>query len=88
MSNAKRFEVIDSEKAAELKIPSFCGRPEEHFWLVIENLPDGSKRIIGEDGGEPEDQLLVRDWKWVAEALNEAYEQGFQDGVDVPTIGE
>lgn len=26
--------------------------------------------IVGEDGGEPEDQLLVRDWVWVCDSLN------------------
>jgi len=28
-------------------------------------------RIIGTDGGEQEDQCLLRDWAWVADALNE-----------------
>jgi hypothetical protein len=28
-------------------------------------------RIVGRDGGEPEDQSLGRDWSWVADALNE-----------------
>lgn len=78
----KRFEVIDSDKAKELKIPGFYDRHGDFFWLVIENLPDGTKRIVGEDGGEPEDQLLVRDWKWVVKELNAAYDQGYNDSID------
>lgn len=27
-------------------------------------------RILGCDGGEPEDQTLLRDWKWVVVELN------------------
>lgn len=32
--------------------------------------------LIGEDGGEPEDQVLVRGWDWVAPALQAAYDLG------------
>lgn len=32
--------------------------------------------FIGADGGEPEDQTLVRDWSWVAPALKAAYDRG------------
>ena len=28
-------------------------------------------KAVESDGGEPEDQLLVRDWSWVPEMLNE-----------------
>jgi len=34
------------------------------------------KKLIGTDGGEPEDQTLGRDWNWVMDALNEAYRLG------------
>jgi chromosome segregation ATPase len=30
---------------------------------------------IGADGGEPEDQTLTRDWKWVPEALNKVADE-------------
>lgn len=36
-------------------------------WGVIDTA-DG--RLVGIDGGEPEDQLLCRDWKWVVVELN------------------
>ena len=46
------------------------------IWL----LDDGESAFITSDGGEPEDQTLTRNWSWVSEALNSAYEQGRQDG--------
>lgn len=47
-------------------------------------------RELGCDGGEPEDQLLTRDWAWVADELNslaaaltDAYARGRRDQLDV-----
>ena len=40
---------------------------DDEGWSVFDSL---TNRVIGSDGGEPEDQLLIRDWKWVIEALN------------------
>lgn len=40
---------------------------------------DALYRILGCDGGEPEDQTLVRDWAWVAGALQDAYNEGRHD---------
>ena len=31
------------------------------------------------DGGEPEDNYFFRDWSWVADELQRAYELGKQD---------
>lgn len=39
----------------------------EMRWGVIDTA---NGRLVGIDGGEPEDQLLCRDWKWVPEELN------------------
>ena len=36
--------------------------------------------VIGTDGGEPEDQSLVRDWRWVPIALQAAYDLGKSRG--------
>lgn len=42
------------------------------------------------DGGEPEDNYFTRDWNWVQEELNTAYQLGYQDGIkdqrENPTI--
>lgn len=51
-----------------------CGRPTPYdgrFYLV--EFADGVPvRFVGSDGGEPEDQLLCRNWAWVAEEMNGA----------------
>jgi hypothetical protein len=44
--------------------------------LIVLRKDDGTSEIIGWDGGEPEDQLLSRDWRWVVGALNKALELG------------
>lgn len=36
-------------------------------WMCIDTT---NARVLGADGGAPEDALLVRDWKWVARELN------------------
>lgn len=42
------------------------------IWLYSDDIP---LRLIGHDGGEPEDQTLYRDWAWVVDALNEALQK-------------
>lgn len=37
-------------------------------WALIDTKDNNRK--LGTDGGEPEDQTLVRDWSWVANELN------------------
>lgn len=36
--------------------------------ILIDTARDG--RVVGEDGGSPEDQTLTRDWSWVVDELN------------------
>jgi hypothetical protein len=36
-------------------------------WALVDTR---TGRTLGHDGGEPEDQLLVRDWHWVREEMN------------------
>jgi hypothetical protein len=57
---------------------------DEYTWCVFEMDGDKPVRLIGNDGGDPEDQILVRDWSWVVTALNEAYEKGVHDGASNP----
>ena len=47
----------------------------------VEN--DNVVEVIAWDGGEPEDQLLTRDWRWVPLAMNQAYQRGFEVGEQV-----
>ena len=69
ISGEKRFIVVSEREAREEigneAVDAWGDRDDS--WLLI----DRHKRcVVGADGGEPEDQLLVRDWSWVAEALN------------------
>ena len=52
---------------------------DEHTCYVIEYTDDVPTRVVGRDGGEPEDQTLWRDWSWVVPALHQAYEDGKND---------
>ena len=47
-----------------------------HIVLYRDGLP---LSIVGSDGGEPEDQIFVRDLDWIAPALNDAYRWGRQE---------
>jgi len=46
------------------------GKGEDLFWALVEYHDGSPVFAIGCDGGEPEDQILVRDWKWVGIAMN------------------
>jgi len=52
---------------------------EEPFSCLVLFKDGKQHKLIGTDGGEPEDQTLFRDWNWVADALNQAYQQGIKD---------
>lgn len=53
---------------------------KEEFRQRLRILHDGYLIREEFDGGEPEDQSFYRDWSWVAGALRQAYECGFEDG--------
>ncbi len=43
----------------------------DYHWQLIALDEDGKRVcVLGEDGGEPEDQTLVRDWDWVPKVIN------------------
>lgn len=70
---SKRFEVIcANEIPQDIRDSGWQwladDAEEELFWCIIDNQ---KKTIVGWDGGEPEDQILVRDFDWVVHALNE-----------------
>lgn len=50
------------------------------FWYELHATVDGVKERLGRDGGEPEDQNLHRDWKWVKPALERFYALGVEHG--------
>lgn len=76
------YEVIDVPAAIGMGAPR-SGQydpkrnNDDDYRKVIYRCEDGVPvEWIGDDGGEPEDQTLGRDWKWVAPALRVAYKLG------------
>lgn len=65
-----RFFVVDESEAKELLGDSFEGTYDGESWCLLEKMDDGTHRLVGMDGGEPEDQSLVRDWAWIVAELN------------------
>lgn len=64
---------------------------EEHTfktvnWLVVEH---NGKEIAREfDDGEPEDNLFIRDYSWIAPLLHKVYNLGVADGEEILKGGE
>lgn len=76
------YEVIDMVAAMGMGAPGTEDRDveDERFFKGVWRCENGIPvALIGEDGGEPEDQTLGRAWKWVAPALMAAYERGRRD---------
>lgn len=73
-----RFVVVSSEEAhARGWHGADCGTDlgfritgyRDEGWELYDTSSN-PPRLVGQDGGEPEDQLLVRNWAWVAEEMN------------------
>lgn len=63
-----RFRILETADVA-LLMDGFEG--DDCQWHILEfDDDDNLIRVVGSDGGEPEDQSLVRDWQWVAKELN------------------
>lgn len=58
-----RYVVKDAETLTAAGYGDWVG----DGWGLFDTLEN---RVVGADGGEPEDQLLLRDWKWVPEEMN------------------
>ena len=66
-----RFRVVSADEAYSRGWIEDEGRFNSG-WALLE-FDDAGKflRVVGQDGGEPEDQLLIRHWSWVVDELNE-----------------
>ena len=71
-----RYRVVDFDEAVKLGIAKEDERSVWEFNHFVVATIDGKVEEIGCDGGEPEDQILTRDWQWVVRELNRAYEAG------------
>lgn len=47
--------------------------------ILVRRTADGTETEIGRDGGEPEDNSFVRDWDWVAPALQAVEDRANED---------
>ena len=67
-----KYKVIYSGDLEDNDILLACaGIRRDPVWGDEGNIlvdPDGN--YVGSDGGEPEDQTLCRNWRWVVEVLN------------------
>lgn len=50
---------------------------ESGIWYCEDGRP---VKMLAMDGGEPEDNMFIRDGAWIAPALQAAYDSGFKDG--------
>jgi len=69
-----KYIVVSNQEARASKYPSYED-PRQDFGDFYSCLyeTDGKKpiRLVGEDGGEPEDQTFGRDWRWVVREMNQ-----------------
>ena len=72
----KRFQVIelrDAQKYGWPEAEEFGQAGISHYRRLLYecDAEDKPVRLVGYDGGEPEDQTLSRDWEWVVVELNQ-----------------
>lgn len=73
------YRIVSNFEAVRLGYPGSEGMdPEQNSVYRFEG--DEPRELIGQDGGEPEDQVLYRDWRWVRQALADAYALGRERG--------
>lgn len=88
------YRIVSLQDAKENDYPYYMNwehvtEDDMHWcWGVWSFMGDTPLTYMGEDGGEPEDQVLIRDWRWVAHALEVAYKDGLTDGVYCRTAEE
>lgn len=67
-----RFRVLGVDDARKLGLScADCCYDEDYRYLLVEFIDEKPARIVGSDGGAPEDQSLLRDWRWVAFEMNQ-----------------
>jgi hypothetical protein len=80
---APRFVVVSRDDLpADIRAKGwdYLVTDSDHCWVLLDTV---KRDVVGYDGGAPEDQILVRDWSWVAEALNEVAAEREAAGVPV-----
>lgn len=74
--NSARFQVVSTKEAIALGAldPEEYDENDYYRQYLVDTLNDPA-RLVGHDGGEPEDQILCRDWRWVVKELNRLNEE-------------
>ena len=68
-----------------VELAEYCQKNDDYINGVFLCDNDGKPiKLVGTDGGEPEDQTLTRDWSWVVVALNRAYKMGSDQLIKLP----
>lgn len=85
-----QYKVMSIEDAAKAGVPEAKSEadvdPNVFGWCAVRVDDDGTHTWLGHDLCEPEDRLLVRHFKWVPLALNDAFALG--KSVHDPAIAE
>lgn len=72
----KRFVTVTVDNAIRNGYPGAPPIEELDHWdgyghsYLYETDGTRPTRLVGRDGGEPEDNLFIRDWSWVETELN------------------
>lgn len=67
VDTSKRFYIDHTREHTQ------TGRYDDDYsWCVVDR---STGEVVGYDGGEPEDQILVRNWSWVVDALNKVNDE-------------
>jgi hypothetical protein len=69
----KSFKVCPADELLSLELPGEYASKD--CWALVEFKGEIPIRIVATDGGEPEDQSLVRDWSWVKDEMNKLAEE-------------
>ena len=69
------YDNLTEEEREEHWIEQYDGRS------LLRVTHNGEVIRAQTDGGEPEDNRFYRDWSWVADAIEEAYQRGLEDGL-------
>lgn len=75
------YSLMTKEEFAKVNSEYAIGKYEDTFLPILVCKRDGVYSEVGQGGSEPEDQNLWRDFNWVIEALQTAYNQGNIDGI-------
>lgn len=73
----EKYEFMNLKEAREHGCPELEDWEDDYVLCLVDT---DAKAVLGNDGGEPEDQSFGRDWNWVVGAMNDAYRKGLEAG--------